>query len=62
MADDIMTRLQCAYHKGEGDEPPCEQCTFCAARAEIDRLRAERDDWELEAHKWQAKCEEARHG
>ena len=35
----IIDRLRCAYSKG--DEPPCEECTFCAARAEIDRLRAE---------------------
>lgn len=35
MPDDIVTRLRCSYA-----EPPCEQCTFCAARAEIERLRA----------------------
>lgn len=40
MADDIVTRLQCAYPSGEW---PCESCTFCAARAEIERLRAKRD-------------------
>lgn len=37
MADDIIDRLRCAYRKGE--EPPCEACTFCAARAEVERLR-----------------------
>ena len=35
MADDIVTRLYCSY-----SDPPCESCTFCAARAEIERLRA----------------------
>jgi len=39
MRDDIIDRLRCAYSKG--DEPPCEECTFCAARTEIERLRAE---------------------
>ena len=39
MSDDIIDRLRCAYSKG--DEPPCEACTFCVARAEIERLRAE---------------------
>lgn len=37
MSDDILGRLHCAYAKGT--EPPCEQCTFCAARAEIEWLR-----------------------
>lgn len=41
MADDIIARLRCAYRKGE--EPPCEACTFCAARAEIEGLRAAGD-------------------
>lgn len=41
MSDDIIDRLRCAYSKG--DEPPCEACTFCAARAEIERLRAAGD-------------------
>lgn len=36
MADDILSRLYCSYEK---DGWPCEQCTFCAARAEIKRLR-----------------------
>lgn len=36
MADDIVTRLYCSY-----SDPPCESCTFCAARAEIERWRAE---------------------
>ena len=35
MADDIIDRLYCCYA-----DPPCEECTFCAARAEIERLRA----------------------
>lgn len=35
MADDIVTRLYCSYA-----DPPCESCTFCAARAEIERLQA----------------------
>lgn len=39
MADDIIDRLRCSYA-----DPPCEQCTFCAARAEIERLRALGDD------------------
>ena len=38
MADDIVTRLQCTYPSGEW---PCEECTFCVARAEIERLRAQ---------------------
>jgi len=38
VADDIMTRLQCIYHK-DG----CGQCTFCLAKAEIERLRAAGD-------------------
>lgn len=38
MADDIIDRLQCTYRNGEW---PCEECTFCAARAEIERLRAD---------------------
>lgn len=42
MGDDIIDRLQCTYRK---DEWPCETCTFCAARAEIERLRADRDRW-----------------
>ena len=44
MADDIIDRLRCAYRKG--DEPPCEACTFCAARAEIERLRAAILEWD----------------
>lgn len=36
MSDDILSRLRCSYEK---DEWPCEQCTFCAARAEIEWLR-----------------------
>ena len=39
MADDIIDRLRCSYA-----DPPCEQCTFCAARAEIERLRTELSD------------------
>jgi hypothetical protein len=35
VADDIVTRLQCIYNK-DG----CGQCTFCLAKAEIERLRA----------------------
>lgn len=38
MADDIMTRLQCIY-----DKDGCGQCTFCLAKAEIERLRAAGD-------------------
>lgn len=34
MSDDIIARLHCSYA-----EPPCEACTFCAARAEIELLR-----------------------
>lgn len=30
----ILSRLTCSY-----SDPPCEECTFCAARAEIERLR-----------------------
>lgn len=37
MGDDVMTRLQCTYPSGKW---PCEECTFCVARAEIERLRA----------------------
>ena len=40
MSDDIIARLRCSYA-----DPPCESCTFCAARAEIERLRADRDRW-----------------
>ena len=36
MADSIVTRLQCIY-----EEDGCDQCTFCLAKAEIERLRAE---------------------
>jgi hypothetical protein len=45
VADDIVTRLRCAYSTDGCAEDvwPCEQCTFCAARAEIERLRAEVD-------------------
>ena len=35
MADDIVDFLQCIY-----DEDACGQCTFCLAKAEIERLRA----------------------
>ena len=33
MADDIVKRLQCIY-----EEDGCDQCTFCLAKAEIERL------------------------
>lgn len=33
MADDIVTRLRCIY-----DPDGCEQCAFCLANAEIERL------------------------
>jgi hypothetical protein len=37
VADDIVTRLDCAYPRhGTTD---CELCTFCLAKAEIERLR-----------------------
>ena len=36
VADDIVTRLQCIYNP-DG----CGQCTFCLAKAEIERLRAQ---------------------
>lgn len=35
---DIIARLRCSY-----SEPPCEQCMFCAARAEIERLRSDNE-------------------
>jgi hypothetical protein len=35
-SSDIVTRLQCIY-----DKDGCGQCTFCLAKAEIERLRAE---------------------
>lgn len=35
MADDILARLRCSYA-----DPPCEQCTFCAAAIQIEQLRA----------------------
>jgi len=39
VADDIVTRLNCAYPRhGTTD---CELCTFCLAKAEIERLRTE---------------------
>jgi len=38
MADDIVDRLQCIY-----DKDGCGQCTFCLAKAEIERLRAVSD-------------------
>lgn len=38
MGDDIVTRLGCAFPRhGTTD---CELCTFCLAKAEIERLRA----------------------
>lgn len=37
MADDIVERLGCAYRHGTTG---CGLCTFCLARAEIERLRA----------------------
>ena len=36
MADNIVTRLQCVY-----DPAGCDQCTFCLAKAEIERLRVD---------------------
>jgi len=36
VADDIVTQLQCIY-----DKDGCGQCTFCLAKAEIERLRAQ---------------------
>ena len=36
MADDIVKQLQCIYNKNG-----CGRCTFCLAKAEIERLRAE---------------------
>lgn len=39
MGDDIVTRLYCSYA-----DPPCEACTFCVARAEIERLRTADDE------------------
>ena len=50
MADDIIARLRCSYA-----DPPCEQCTFCAARAEIERLREREQD--LRMHAEQDACE-----
>lgn len=41
MSDDIIARLRCTYRAAS--EFPCEACTFCAARAEIERLRAAGD-------------------
>ena len=38
MADDIIARLRCPYTAAS--ESLCEECAFCAARAEIERLRA----------------------
>lgn len=38
MADDIVERLSCIY-----DADGCGQCTFCLAKAEIERLRAAGD-------------------
>jgi len=60
-----MTRLQCIY-----DKDGCGQCTFCLAKAEIERLRAAGDalltvmqagsdaGWDAAIDAWQ----EARHG
>lgn len=42
MSDDILSRLYCSYEKAGW---PCESCTFCAARTEIERLRR----WKAEA-------------
>ena len=50
MADDIIARLRCSYA-----DPPCKQCAFCAARAEIERLRAREQD--LRMHAEQDACE-----
>jgi len=36
VADDIVKQLQCIY-----DKDGCGQCTFCLAKAEIERLRAQ---------------------
>lgn len=38
MTDDIVTRLRCNYA-----DDGCGQCTFCLAKAEIERLRAAGD-------------------
>lgn len=40
MSDDLIDRLGCAYLTGD---VPCEACTFCAARVEIERLREQND-------------------
>jgi hypothetical protein len=34
VAEDIVERLRCTY-----TDDGCDQCTFCLARAEIERLR-----------------------
>jgi hypothetical protein len=39
VADDIVKQLQCIY-----DKDGCGQCTFCLAKAEIERLQAENDE------------------
>jgi hypothetical protein len=39
VADDILARLRCIY-AAEG----CGQCTFCVAKAEIERLREKVED------------------
>ena len=39
MTDDIVTRLRCIY-----DPDGCGQCTFCLAKAEIERLRGIAED------------------
>jgi hypothetical protein len=55
VADDIVTRLRCIY-----DPDGCGQCTFCLAKAEIERLRAENAKQKteiirLESHLWSAR-------
>ena len=52
VTEDIVTQLQCAYPSGEW---PCESCTSCAARAEIERLREREQD--LRMHAEQDACE-----
>ncbi len=43
MGDDIVTRLSCIY-VAHG----CGECTFCLAKAEIQRLTAEVNDLRLQ--------------
>lgn len=49
---DVVSRLRCVYR--EQDSTGCGLCTFCVARAEIERLRAaerrSHDLWWLACH------------